>query len=43
MDLESKYGLIMQNMRVKGEKIKPTEEDALLIQTEKYMKVIGLR
>jgi hypothetical protein len=41
MDLESKYGLIMQNMRVKGEKIKPTEEESSGMLTVISMKVNG--
>lgn len=41
MDLESKYGLIMQNMRVNGEKIKPMEEESSGMLTVISMKVSG--
>ena len=41
MDLEFKYGLIMQNMRVNGEKIKPTEEESSGMLTVISMKVNG--
>jgi hypothetical protein len=41
MDLASKYGLIMQNTRVNGEKIKPTGEESSGTLTETSMKVNG--
>jgi hypothetical protein len=41
MDLVFKYGLIMQNMRVNGEKTKPTGEESFGTLTETSMKVNG--
>ena len=41
MDLEFKYGLIMQNMRENGEKIKLTGEESSGTLTEISMKVNG--
>ena len=39
MDLVFKYGLIMKNMRVNGEKIKPMGEESSVTLTETSMKV----
>lgn len=41
MDPVFKYGLIMQNMRVNGEKIKPMGAESSGMPTETSMKVSG--
>ena len=41
MDLESKFGLIMQNMRANGEKIRPMDEENSGTLTVTLMKAIG--